>query len=312
MNKSQGRMRSTLRRYMLWILLLGCVPVFGQEEGSAELFTESYTDRFQEVYFEALKQKGIENYDRARQHLLEAKEMDPLDSSIDHELARVLYLDKQYAEAEQHALTALRARPQQYWFLETFMEILETQGKDLEPYDSMLPRGMPEFRMNLARWYVEAGNWEQARQELSNLPESRQVRHLKAVMDSREAVAKKKAVAKDGEATPKAPEEGTVAYYEEEIERILEAENWMELEEVSGEALEMYPLQPYFYYANGISFLKQGQADRAVKIMEEGEGMLLGDSEVSQQLYRALAEAHTALGNSGQATKYLNKLKSGS
>ena len=66
------------------MFFLGSAMASGQEEGSAELFTESYTDRFQEVFFEALKQKGIENYDRAKEQLLEAKKLDPLHPVIDY------------------------------------------------------------------------------------------------------------------------------------------------------------------------------------------------------------------------------------
>lgn len=36
-----------------------------QEEESAEISLELYSDEFQEYFFEALKQKGIENYDKA-------------------------------------------------------------------------------------------------------------------------------------------------------------------------------------------------------------------------------------------------------
>lgn len=34
---------------------------FAQEEESAELFLDEYTDEFQETFFEGLKQKGIQN-----------------------------------------------------------------------------------------------------------------------------------------------------------------------------------------------------------------------------------------------------------
>ena len=84
------------------------------------------------------------------------------------------------------------------------------------------------------------------------------------------------------------------------------------MERISEEALELYPLQPYFYYANGVSLLKQQQAERAVQVLEAGEAMLLEPSEVSQLIFATLAGAHEVLGNTEKARKYLNKLKSGS
>jgi len=59
-------------------------------EESAEVFLEEYTDEFQEKFFEALKQKGIHNYDRAIDLLLECKELKPDNSAINHELAKAL------------------------------------------------------------------------------------------------------------------------------------------------------------------------------------------------------------------------------
>ena len=38
------------------------LSLWAQEEESAELFLEEYTDEFQNLFFEALKQKGIQNY----------------------------------------------------------------------------------------------------------------------------------------------------------------------------------------------------------------------------------------------------------
>ena len=66
-----------------------------QEEESSEVFLEEYTDKFEETFFEALKQKGIENYDRAINLLLECKAMEPFDATIDHELAKAYFSDKE-------------------------------------------------------------------------------------------------------------------------------------------------------------------------------------------------------------------------
>ena len=303
-------MQRTGKTYWFWILLLSLGSIGAQQEGSAELFTEEYTDKFQDVFFEAIKQKGIENYDRAEALFLEAKKLDPLSPVIDHELAKVLLLQKEYARAERYALDAVRARPGEYWFVHTLMEIFDRQTKLPEAYAAELPLELPEFRINLATWYLQQGAWDKAEAQLAPVPVSKRVRLLKAQItrsrlneESREAVAEEKG-------TPVA-EEGSVAGYEQELRGFLEEENWKSAEETSREALERYPLQPYFYYANGISQLRQGQVPDAIRTLEEGEGVLLGDSEIVQMLYKALVEAHTRAGNTEKAKKYQNKLKDG-
>ncbi|MGB5653732.1 MAG: hypothetical protein WBM56_07840, partial [Robiginitalea sp.] len=103
--------------WIFWVLLLllGSEMSRGQEEGSADLFTESYTDEFQEAFFEALKQKGIENYDRSEALMLEAKKFEPDNPVVDFELARILNLAKAHTRATPYALKALQSDPSQYW-----------------------------------------------------------------------------------------------------------------------------------------------------------------------------------------------------
>ena len=304
-------MNHTGNTYWFWILLLSLGSIGAQEEGSAELFTEEYTDRFQEVFFEAIKQKGIENYDRAEALFLEAKKLDPISPVIDHELAKVLLLEQEYVRAERYALDAVRARPGEYWFVQTLMAILDKQSKFPEAYSAELPLDLPAFRINLASWYLAQKEWDRAEAQLAPLPASSEVRLMKAQIDHarlNELSAEASAVEKE---TPSV-EEGSAAAYEQELRDLLGGEKWKAAEALSREALESYPLQPFFYYANGISQLRQGRIPEAINMLEEGEGMLLGNSEIAQLLYRALEEAHTRAGNTEKAKKYKNKLKDGS
>ena len=305
-------MRCSLQTYGLLVFILGPALSICQEMDSTSLFTDSYTDRFQEVFFEALKQKGIENYDRAREQLLEAKKLDPLNPVVDHELARVRFQEKQYGEAGRYALEALKAQPEEYWYLETFMTILDKQQGSLSEYLSVLPAESPVFRRNLAHWYLQAGSWDRALEQLRGLPDTEEVKQMRNAIERNRAMA----VEESEKALPleKAveTEEGSVAHYEGEIKELLEQQDWPSLGRLSGEALEIYPLQPYFYYARGVSLLRLDKPEGAVRILEAGEALLLDDSQVARLIYASLAEAHASLGNEEKARKYQDKLKSGS
>ena len=89
-----------------------------KEEESAEVFLEEYTDEFQDKFFEALKQKGIQNYDRAINLFLDCKRLDANNIVIDHELAKAYYLDKKYISAQQYAIEVLVSEPNNYWYLD--------------------------------------------------------------------------------------------------------------------------------------------------------------------------------------------------
>ena len=103
-----------------------------QEEESAEVFLEEYTDEFQDKFFEALKQKGIQNYDRAINLFLDCKRLDATNIVVDHELAKAYLLDKKYISAQQYAIETLVAEPKNYWYLDTLISILEKQSNSIE------------------------------------------------------------------------------------------------------------------------------------------------------------------------------------
>jgi len=305
-------MQKTLLTCWFFIGFFGLMLSFGQEEGSADLFTESYTDRFQELFFEALKQKSIENFDRAESLLQDAKNLDPLNPVLDYELARVLLLQNRYAQAEKYALDALRAEPAEYWFLETFMEAIKSQNKPIDAYLAQLPEGMQSFHLNLARWYISQEAWKAAEDQLSRIEDSDQAHQFRALISSKQAMDVLPGEQPTEVAQNRVPEEGSAAYYERALGELLEKANWTELQQLSAEAMETYPLQPYFYYAHGMSLLRQGKTADALPVLESGEGMLLGGTPVSSLLYAALMETHSALGNSEKASQYRSKLKSGS
>ena len=102
------------------------------EQKSAELFLENYSDEFQENFFEALKQKGIENYDKAINLLLKCKNIDPGKLVVDHELAKVYLKEKEYPLAEDYAFEALQNEPDNLWYADTFVEALRKQGKEFD------------------------------------------------------------------------------------------------------------------------------------------------------------------------------------
>ena len=300
-------------QWILWVLLLmlGSGMTYGQEEGSAELFTESYTDQFQEAFFEALKQKGIENYDRAEALMLEAKKFDPDNPVVDFELARILNQAKAYRRATPYALKALQSDPSQYWYMDTFMKALNPQRMNPEAFASELPMEEPAFRLNLARWYMSEGLYDKAKTQLSPLSGLEEARWLEQEISVLESI--KEPATSDNQDKESGPSEDrrTVASLESRMEALIISEDWKALEDESAEALELFPLQPYFYYSEALAVLRQGRPEKALEFLKEGEGFILEPSESAQKIYRTFVETYNALGTPEKAKKYQDKLKSG-
>ena len=305
-----------MRRYLptyLLLLMLGTGPVlWGQEPASAELFLDAYSDTFQEKFFEALKEKGIEKYDRATALLLECKQMQPDNPVIDHELAKTLSASGEQAAAEAYALTAVLAEPTEFWYLNTLMNILKAGYRGIENVEPDLPVNQPAFRVNLARWYLEQADAEKALDQLESLPETPEVAQLRNRASHLADTTASKTQADKKVQQPAAAEQGSVVYYMQLLEGQLTAGLWGDAKDMASEAIESYPVQPFFYYAKGQALLALGQATEAVGVLEMGETMLLEEGALAQRIYRALAEAHGTLGNEEKARSYKSRIKTGS
>lgn len=283
-----------------------------QEEESAEVYLEEYTDEFQNTFFEALKQKGIQNYDRAINLLLECKQLQPENSALDHELAKVYFLDKKYVPAQQYAIEALIAEPENYWFLDNLANISERQGITFQSLENTIPFENESLRTNLAKRYFKKKNYKDAKHILSGLtmnPE--RLLFLQKVNDSLNTENASPKLAEESVKTPKESRESPLESLRLELKKmVLDNDNKL-LERESKKALENYPLQPDFYYYHGLAAVRMKKYQEGISILEEGLDYIFDNDSLANEFYKELANAYSALGNSSKANSYLSKVKSG-
>ncbi len=279
--------------------------LYGQEEESAAVSLEANTDEFQECFFEALKQKGIENYDKAINQLLECKGLDPSNTVVDHELAKAYLASEQPLQALEYGIAALQADPANLWYLETLVTAALRQGNTLEMLKGRIPYGNTRLRENLAMVFYFKNDYQAALEVLKDLERSRFSEQLRALV--RDSLERNQA-----EAMPMEKEENPLEAYRSSLQELLEKQDYGALEELSLEALEQFPSYPYFYYARGLVLNHGARYALAASVMEEGLDYLLDDPALAAEMYRALAAAYTGLGNISKANMYLSKIKSGS
>src|SRR5690606_34714023 len=80
------------------------------------------TDAFQENFFEALKQKGIENYEKAITALLQCEKIEPENPVVHFELGKNYRFLENYDAAIQSLQKANRLKPNQEWVMVELME----------------------------------------------------------------------------------------------------------------------------------------------------------------------------------------------
>lgn len=277
-------------------------------ENSAEVFLEGYSDDFQENFFEGLKQKGIENYDKAINSFLICKQLDASSSVVDHELAKAYFETRQYPLAEEYALTAVTSEPENFWYADTLTDILQIQGKPIETMTTELPLDEPAFSENLASIYFKKGNYETA---LAVLKKAKQNNFTTALttkindsIEKSQTFSTTATIALENTASETDPLED----YKTRMEVLVEVDSFSRLQQLSEEALESYPAQPYFYFAQGYALNKTGKHQEAIELLEAALDYLIDDTSLENKIYQELADAYTALNNAVKANTYLRKI----
>jgi predicted Zn-dependent protease len=280
-----------------------------EERESSEVYLEEYTDEFQENFFEALKQKGIQNYDRAVDLFLKCKQLEPNNSVVDYELAKAYMLDKKYVQAQDYAIEALLSEPGDYWYLDNLLTILDKQGTPIETIKQRIPYDNTKLQQNMAVSLFNLKRYSEALKVLDDLENSQLKSELKRkISDSlQKDTQPETAPIVEREVDMDDP----VAQLKNKMEQLITASEFKKLLSDSQEALDSYPLQPYFYYAYGTALNNTGNPNKGIEVLESGLDYLLDDEGLKNKIYKQLSEGYSKIGNTQKANEYLNKINTG-
>ncbi len=162
-------------KLIIFILLFGifAIPssVFAQIEGEPEDDLGNVSDEYQELFFEALKQKAIENYDRAVDALLKCIDIDDSKSVLYFELGKNYKHLKNFGEAEAAFKKAINKEPSNEWYLDELYDVYYQQ----RDYDKaiktvkQLVKYHPDYKEDLAALYLRIKKYNQALSILDEL-----------------------------------------------------------------------------------------------------------------------------------------------
>lgn len=130
-------------------------------------------DKYQEYFFEALKQKGIENYDRSIKAFLKCIELDDSKPVVYFELGKNYIQLKNFGAAEDVLKKAISKEPDNEWYLNELYNVYE-QTND---FDNALKTGKllvkfhPDYQENLANLYFINNKFRQALKILDDMDE---------------------------------------------------------------------------------------------------------------------------------------------
>ena len=121
-------------------------------------------DEFQELFYEALKQKGIENYDRAAETFQKCINMDKSVPVLYFELGKSYIKLKNHEAAEKALKMAVEKDPDNEWFLDELYGFYARQNKLDKAIATVkqLVRFHPDYKEDLALLYVRIKKYDDA------------------------------------------------------------------------------------------------------------------------------------------------------
>ena len=128
-------------------------------------------DAFQEQFFEALKQKSIENYQRAVDALLKCEKLDDSKTVVYYELGKNYSKLKNFGAAEDALRKAISKEPDNEWYLDELYEVYIQQGDTDKAIKTVkqLVKYHPDYRQDLASLYIKTKDYKDALKILDDL-----------------------------------------------------------------------------------------------------------------------------------------------
>jgi len=173
-------MKQTL---LIFITLLSVLTIQAQEVRNDDLGDVS--DELQTTFFEAIKQKGIENYDKAIDLLETCNALLPNNAAINFELGKNYYELDKLQLAENALQKANTLKPNNQWILETMYHLYRSQKKLPQTIATLknLKNIHPKYTNDLIRAYYTNQQYDKALALINELDEKgitrnrEQIRH---------------------------------------------------------------------------------------------------------------------------------------
>ena len=128
-------------------------------------------DAFQESFFEALKEHGIENYQKSINALLHCKDLDNSKSVVYYELGKNYNQLKNFGAAEESLKKAVEMEPDNEWYLDELYHVY-LQQNDLNSAVKtvrQLVKYHPDYKQDLVSLYIQAEKFNDAMELLDEL-----------------------------------------------------------------------------------------------------------------------------------------------
>ena len=152
-----------------FVVLCILISSFGvQAQGATDSLLSVSQDsthvKFQNHFYDAMKQKALENYSKAIDALVLCKSLNPTESVVFHELGINHFKLKQYDSAEFNFQKAIALDADNFWYKESLYHLYIDQKRFEEAILALQPllSRHPDYKQDLVNLYLKAGRYDDA------------------------------------------------------------------------------------------------------------------------------------------------------
>ena len=278
--------------------------------------------KFQEYFFEALKQSSTNNYSKAIENLEECAVIDSENLAVDFEFSKNYLLLEKYYEAEVFIDNALEKEPNNHHLLRHKVAILKAQRNYLDAIkiQKKLVEIKPIYADELVLLYIQNKEFTKAEDLITQVENKAlttlKIKRFKTYLTNRKKLLKQRD--KITESFPKTKDIETLkASYKKDknfktLLQILSYElenNLFEmLQSDSENALELFPAQPVLYQLNGYALNKLKKYNEAIDVLTIGIDFVIDNNEMEVNFYNQLIISYKGLNNDKEVLKYKQKI----
>lgn len=164
-----------MKKFVLGVLLAlaTCVPAIGWSQAEPDDIALA-NDKFQELFYESLTQKGIENYDKAVVALQKCLALEPSNAAVHSELGKNYLAQRDYKRAYDSYERASQLDPKNMWYLVGMYDVCyETRDfTQAIVIVNKLIEFKKEYREDLTSLYMNTQQFDKALALINELNES--------------------------------------------------------------------------------------------------------------------------------------------
>ena len=267
--------------------------------------------KFQDYFFKALAQKAIYNYRVAIENLEKCNELKPNDVSVLFELSKNYLMMKQFLEAEQYAIQALKIAPDNYRVLEHLgtIYLASSNIKSAIVIQEKIVEINPKGKEKLVFLYFQNNQLEKAKMLLAALEKENQLTPnlIQFRKQFFKKVVQKTAIKSENFQDLIAKFESDKSF--ETLRKIvtLPTITNKQLLFYSNKGLEFFPAQAFVYLMNAKALNKNNNYKKAIEQLSNGIDLVIDDKNLEADFYEELAISYGKLGNEKEARKNKNK-----